>query len=71
MVKGFTQEYGINYEETFALVAHITHVRTLLSISATKKWILMQINAKNAFLNGELKEVVCMHPPAKIYLSGK
>ena len=31
VVKGFTQKYGIDYEETFALVARISSVRALLS----------------------------------------
>ena len=35
--KGFTQEYGIDYEETFALVAHILSVRALLAIATASK----------------------------------
>ena len=34
VVKGYAQEYGINYEETFAPVAHITSVRSFLAIAA-------------------------------------
>ena len=33
IAKGFTQEYGIDYERTFTLVAHISSVRALLAIA--------------------------------------
>ena len=66
----FTQEYGIDYEETFAQVARLSFVMTLISISEARKWPLLQMDVKNAFLNGELSEEVYMklppgysHPP--------
>ena len=37
VTKGFTQKYGIDYEETFALVAHILSVRALLTIATASK----------------------------------
>ena len=37
VAKGFTQEYETDYEETFAPVARISSVRTLLAIAATSK----------------------------------
>ena len=40
VAKSFTQEYGINYEKTFALVARISSVRVLLAVAATSKWDL-------------------------------
>ena len=54
VAKGFTQEYGIDYEETFAFVAHLTLVRALLTIVAVCHWLLFQIDVKNVFLNGNL-----------------
>ena len=63
VAKGFTQEYGIDYEETFAIVAHLTSVRCLIAMAAIRCWPLYQMDVKNAFLNGDLHEKVYMQPP--------
>ena len=63
VAKGFTQEYGIDYEETFALVARISFVRALLAVAAASKWDIFQMDVKNAFLNRDLSEKVYMQPP--------
>jgi hypothetical protein len=57
------QEYGFDYEETFAPVAKITTVRTILAITAFKAWPLHPMDVKNAFLHGDLKEEIYMKLP--------
>jgi hypothetical protein len=58
MARGFTQEYGVDYEESFAPVARLTFVRALLAIAASRHWSLCQMDVKNASVNGDLSEEV-------------
>ena len=62
ITKGYTQECGINYEESFAPVACILSIHALLAIMVASKWDLFQMDVKNAFLNGDLSEEVYMQP---------
>ena len=68
VAKGFTQEYKIDYEKTFALVAHISSVHGLLAVVAASKWDLFQMDVKNAFLNGDLSEEVYLQPPLGLFV---
>ena len=63
MARGFQQEYGRDYKETFAPVAHIHIVRTLVVVAAVRGWCLTQLDVKNVFLHGDLREEVYMTPP--------
>lgn len=65
VVKGFTQMYGVNYQETFSPGCKNT-IRILSSCPITQQnhdWELQQIDVKNAFSNGDLKEVYIEIPP--------
>ena len=71
VTRGFTQEYEIDYEETFAPMARLSSVMTLIAISTARKWMLFHMDVKNAFLNGELSDEVYMKlPPYYSHLTG-
>ena len=49
VARGFTQTYGVDYKETFALVARMSTVRVLLSVPINHAWPLYQMDVKNVF----------------------
>ena len=58
VVKGYCQEEGIDYEETFAPVAILESVWIFLAHVAHKKFEVYQMDVKCAFLNVKLEEIV-------------
>jgi hypothetical protein len=57
------QIYGIDYEETYSLVAKMTTVRAIIAMVTAKGWSLHQMDVKNVFLHGNLQEEVYMEQP--------
>jgi hypothetical protein len=52
VAKGYLQKIGVDYHETYAPVAKMPAVRTVLGISARRNWIILQFDFNGAFLNG-------------------
>ena len=61
--KGYTQTYGVDYQETFAPVAKMNAKRILLFLAINFDWDLQQYDVKNAFLHGELEKEISMNIP--------
>ena len=58
-----THTHGINYEETFGLVAKLTTIQIIITLATPKGWNLHQMDVKNTFLQDELDEVYMVQPP--------
>ncbi|GJR80886.1 zinc finger, CCHC-type containing protein [Tanacetum coccineum] len=69
---GFKQKSRIDYFDTYAPVACISTVRLLIAMTSIHNLIIHQMDAKKAFLNGELdKEVYMNQPPGFIMIGMK
>ena len=60
---GYSQQEGIDYDETFAPVARLEAIRIFLAYTAYKKFKVFQMDVKSDFLNGELEEEVYVEQP--------
>ncbi|CAI7794443.1 unnamed protein product [Closterium sp. NIES-54] len=63
VVKGFTQVYDADYNETYSPVSSYVSLRIFLSIVAVLDLNLMQLDMKNAFLQSKLDRVLYMYQP--------
>ncbi|GKC66267.1 putative ribonuclease H-like domain-containing protein [Tanacetum coccineum] len=63
VAKGYKQEEGIDFEESFAPVARLEAVRMFVAFAAHKNITIFQMDVKTAFLNGPLKEEVYVSQP--------
>jgi len=63
VARGFTQQEGIDYSETFSLVVKPATVRLVFSIAVPCNWKIYQLNIHNVFLNDVLAEEVYIKQP--------
>ena len=64
VARGFSQQYGIDYEETFAPVVRMESLRILLAIAPVEDLEIHQMDVVTAYLAGELQEDIYMAIPA-------
>ncbi|GJY63390.1 retrovirus-related pol polyprotein from transposon TNT 1-94 [Tanacetum coccineum] len=63
VAQGYSQEEGIDYDETFAPVARMEAIRIFLDFATYMNFKVYQMDVKSAFLNGKLKEEVYVKQP--------
>jgi hypothetical protein len=61
--RGFTQEYGVDYFETFTPVIRMESLRILLALTTAQDWEIHQMDVVSVYLLGELEEVVYIEVP--------
>nr|GFA89386.1 retrovirus-related Pol polyprotein from transposon TNT 1-94 [Tanacetum cinerariifolium] len=63
VMRGYLQEEGIDFEESFAPVARMEAIRIFLAYATHKSFFVFQMDVKTAFLQGSLKEDVYVCQP--------
>ncbi|KAG7533328.1 Reverse transcriptase RNA-dependent DNA polymerase [Arabidopsis thaliana x Arabidopsis arenosa] len=63
VARGFNQQYGLDYSETFSPVIKSTIIWTVLEVAVKRNWSIHQVDINNAFLQGTLTEEVYVSQP--------
>nr|GEY59698.1 hypothetical protein [Tanacetum cinerariifolium] len=63
VARGYRQEKGIDFEESFAPLARLEAIRIFLAYATYKNMVVYQMDVKTAFLNGNLREEVYVSQP--------
>ncbi len=69
VARGFTQQFGIDYEDTFAPVIRFESLRVLFALAAREKMLIHIMDAQNAYLNSDLDKEIYMEVPEGVEAS--
>lgn len=65
LLRGFTQQPNVDYDETFSPIVKPAAIHSVLSVAHSHDWSIQQLDVENAFLHGHLKE--CLHEATTKY----
>jgi hypothetical protein len=71
LARGFNHKEGIDYKETFSLVARYTSIRTIITLDYVLGWKLHYMDVRTPFLNGKIEEEVFLEQPDGFVLHKK
>lgn len=71
VAKGFTQQYGVDYFETFSPVIRHSSIRLLFAIAAQLDLAVDHVDVVTAFLHGDLDETIYMSQPEGFLVEGE
>ena len=63
VIKGYKQQEGVDYFDTYSPVTRITSIRLIIAVAALRNLEIHQMDVKTAFLNGDLEEEIYMNQP--------
>ncbi len=69
--KGYTQQYGLDYNDTWAAVTRLESVRMSAAVAAKLDLVLWQVDFVSAYLNSETKEDIYMRQPPGYVVEGR
>ena len=71
VARGFSQVQGVDFNETFALVAKFTTIRCVVALGVALDLEMHQMDVKTTFLNGDLEEDIYMEQPSGFVQRGQ
>ena len=69
--KGYSQNEGLDYFDTYSPVSRITSIRMVIAIASLNYMEIHHMNVKTTFLNGELDEEIYMKQPEGFVVQGQ
>ena len=71
VAQGFTQTFGVDYDETYVPVSRLASLWTICMIAALNDWLIHQMDVYNAYVHADLEEPIYIYATASRIYSTK